>query len=42
MPHVDLTSGVPTGTRDAAINAVAPKPVTHVVPKPKTCVSGTR
>jgi len=37
-PHVDLTSGVPTETGSAAVNAVVPKPATCVVPKTVTCV----
>jgi len=37
-PRVDLTSGVPTETGSAAVNAVVPKPVTCVVPKTVTCV----
>jgi len=37
-PHVDLTSGVPTGTGSAVVNAVVPKPVTCVVPQTVTCV----
>jgi len=36
--HVDLTSGVPTDTGSASLNAVVPKPVTCVVPRTVTCV----